>query len=171
MRQQLDAKYIYLDGQQERRELIRRIVAVRHAVRDHVRTIPEAEWYTPRYHGWTLAGTLAHLNFSDNMSLLTIKLAMMNLRPATSSQMLQRVNNWTARFFRKRLVKVSLHSIGMNQQRIVDFIMGLSMDKFTTRVWDPRQQEFTTIEKALQDFLLYHWQGHLDDMREIEGQG
>lgn len=167
--QDLNQNYIFLDSQEERQELVARIKQVRHAVRGIIESLPEEQWYEPRYNGLSPAALLGHLNFSDNMGILLIKLAMLGLRPATSHAMLHRVNRVTTRLFSRRLVPISLQSLESNQERITALILEMPMEKFTVQVWNPARQHFTTLEKGLQEFLLHHWQHHLSEMHDVEG--
>jgi hypothetical protein len=161
--------YIFLDGAAERKTLILSVTALRRQMYNLTEHIPQADWYTPRYGAWSLAGVLGHLNFHDSMSLTAIRMALIGLRPATSLKMLQRVNRITVRVFRSRVIETSLQSMEQNEHRIIDFIMGLSMSKFTMRVWDPRYQQFLTIEKAIQDFWVFHWSHHIEQIQVAEG--
>lgn len=163
-----EMQYIYLDSEVERQQLIDAMHAVRQDVAALARSIPEDEWYTPRYHGWSLAAMLGHLNFSDNISLLLIKAALLGFKPTFSKQTVDRLNHFTTRLFQKRVVSTSLVGMDKNMARLSDFIMTLPMDRFSLKVYHPMRAQHLTIEKALQDFFLFHWQQHLAEMRETE---
>jgi hypothetical protein len=125
--------YIFLDGTEEREILIARIAAVRRAVGQVVKSVPEDLWYTPRYHGWSPAAMLGHLNLRDNLSLLLLRSTLLGLRFKLSASQLDQLNNFSTRLFQKRLVASSLRSMERNQDRIADFVMHLPINKFRFR--------------------------------------
>ncbi len=161
--------YIFLDGTEERELLIDRIGQARQGVRLVIDSVPEDLWYTPRYHGWTPAAMLGHLNLSDNLSLLLLRSALLGLRLKLSARQLDHLNNISARLFQKRLVAASLRSMERNQQRLADFVLHLPINKFSLQVYNPGTQTFTTVERGLQEFFLFHWEDHLKTMRQVEG--
>jgi hypothetical protein len=161
--------YIYLDGERERRQLILEIGKVRRAVLHVVENVPESGWYEPRYHGWSLAAMLGHLNLIDNVSLFFIRSALVGFRFRMSKRTVNRLNHFTIRLFQKRVVAASIKSIEHNEKVITDLILKLPMDRFSRQVFNPETQEFTTVERNLQDRFLFHWHGHLHTMREVEG--
>lgn len=165
----MNGDYIFLDGKVEREQLLRTIHRTREEVVQIIRSIPEDEWYTPRYHGWTPAAMVAHLNTVDTLSLYLIKLALLGFTPTMSTATLNRLNDFMARVFARRVMATSLESVEKNETRIADFITHLPMDKFSKRVFNPGDQKYLTIEQAIQAFFLHHWQTHLHTMREVEG--
>jgi hypothetical protein len=169
MNDPLGREYIYLDSEEERKQLVLEISKVRRAVMRVVENIPEDEWYEARYHGWSLAAMLGHLNFIDNMSMFMIRAALVGFRPRVSMRTVDRLNGFTARLFQKRLVSASTKSIKRNEKTIANLIMSLPMSRFSTPVYDPIKAEYTTVERNIQDRFLYHWRGHLKTMREVEG--
>lgn len=161
--------YIYLDDDRDRRKFIQQLAATRYEMRRITRIVPENQWYAPRYDGLSLAGTLGHLNFSDNMALLLLNMALVGLRPAPSSKALARVKGLTRRLFQKRLIASSLDSMDRNQERIITFVDNLPVDRFSRSVWNPARQQMTTVERGLQEMLLHHWQHHLAQIIAAEG--
>ena len=161
--------YIFLDGTEEREMLIARIAEVRRAVRRVVNHVPEDLWYTSRYHGRSLAAMLGHLNLSDNLSLLLLRSALVGLRLRLSTGKLNQLNNFSTRLFQKRLIASSLRSMERNQERIADFVLHLPINKFSVQVYNPGTQAFTTVERGLQELFVFHWEDHLQTMREVEG--
>jgi len=117
--------YIYLDTERDRQNLIIEIQKVRQEVLKIVETLPEAEWYTPRYDDWSLAALLGYLNLLDNISMLLIQASLLGIRPALSTGLVKRLQGFTTRVFRRRLIATSTRSIEQNQQRIADFILQL----------------------------------------------
>ncbi|MFW5748443.1 MAG: DinB family protein [Chloroflexota bacterium] len=169
MNEPLESTIIYLDGPAERRQVVRQISALRQHMREFTASIPSEQWYEPRYDGLTLAAILGHLNFSDNMGLMLLKMAQLGLRPATSERMLKRVNRLTIFLFRRRLIQASLQGMAHNQNRIIDYVLSLPIDQMSKSVWNPARQHFTTIEKGLQEFFIHHWQHHLAQIEAVEG--
>lgn len=160
--------YLFLDDAPERELLIERIREVRQAVVKLTHEIPPEEHYAPRYHGWSLAAMLAHLNTVDTLSMWLIQAALLGVRPSMSVQMLNRTNDLMARLFRRRLVTASLKSAAHNERRIARFIRHLPVGKFSSSVFHPNKQQYITVERALQDLLLHHWHEHLATMRQVE---
>ncbi len=161
--------YLYLDGVEERQQLITEIGKVRQAVLQIVTHVPEVDYYEARYHGWSLATMLAHLNMMDTASLWLIKGSLVRLRPALSLAMLNRFNDTMARIYQKRVVSASLKSMTRNEQRIAEFITHLPESQFSKSVFHPNKQEYMTVERAIQDLFLYHWYEHLRTMQAVEG--
>jgi hypothetical protein len=169
MSEQLSRNYIFLDTEVERQHLIDDIASVRRAVLQMVDTVPESLWYEPRYHGWSLAAMLAHLHLSDNLTLLTIQLALVNIRFPIPANLWDGFNDVTARIFRQRLVPTTVRGIIHNEPRIADFIQRLPVGKFSKPVYDPPLSKYLTVEQALQEFFVYHWHGHLKTLQEVDG--
>jgi hypothetical protein len=160
---------IYLDGEEERDRLVSEIGQVRQEVLRIVKYVPEDQWYEPRYHGWSLAAMLGHLNLADNLSMLLIKAALIGFRPRISMSLLSRFNDFTIRLFQKRLVSSSCDSVVRNQKRIDDMVRTIPIDRLSTRVFSPADQKYVTIEYGIQQLLLHHWHRHLQTMYEVEG--
>lgn len=164
MNNQAELSYMYLDTEQDRRKLLQEIEAVRRDVLALVEATPESEYYTPRYHGWSLAAMLGHLNMADSMSMFLIRASLVGMQPNISEQTLHRMNDFFARLFQKRVVETSCKSIVKNQERIHDLIINLPMDRFSRPVNVPLAGQLT-VEKALQYLFLFHWQHHLQELR------
>lgn len=161
--------YIFLDTEADRQNLIDDIAKIHNAIEAHVKTIPEQDWYTPRYHGWSLGAMLGHLNLIDNLALLQIQIALIGFAPPVSMNTVNGFNDFMARVFQRRLVETSLRGMRNNETRIADFIMRLPMDKLSSQVYSPSLAKQQTIERYIQDNFLFHWQYHLQTMREQEG--
>ena len=159
----------YLDSDLERRALIKDIIAVRQQVIDIAQETPQDQWYEPRYHGWSLAAMLSHLHNVDNLAMLQIKLALMGIPFRMSSKMLDRINDAAARLLRRRLITTTINDIRKNETRIGDFIMYLPMDRFSKDVFYPPTGEIMTVERALQQYFLFHWHLHLATLQRDEG--
>jgi len=166
---QPEANYYFLDGEAERKRLIRELNEVRDEVIRLIMEMPEDLWYEERYHGWTPAAMLAHLNMVDGMSLLLIKAALIGFRPKIGMGMVDRMNNFTSRLFRRRVVPTTIAGIRSKQTHLDEFIMQLPIDKFSTQVYDPVEAQYITVEHALQALFVHHWYKHLQTIREVEG--
>lgn len=160
--------YIYLDSDVERRQLIEAINAIRDEVMQILDTLPEEVWYTPRYHGWTPAAMLAHLNNVDGMAMFLMKLALLRIRPMFSIGIVNRLNDFTANLFKSRNLPNSRRVTDRNRKRIAEFITYLPMDRLSFEVWHPLRSKYLTVEQAIQEYLLIHWQMHLETMRNTE---
>src|SRR5690606_8209013 len=161
--------YRYLDGDQERLELIDDIRRVRRAVIQMAETVPEARRYEPRHHGWSLAAMLAHLYLVDRISFWAIQWALAGVRPPIPSALLHGFNALSARIFQNRLTETTIRGIYAHEKRIADFIRRLPMDRFTCPVYDPTIGEYITVERAVQVCFLFHWQEHLQTLQQVEG--
>lgn len=161
--------FIYLDGPEERQQLIDQIAASREDIRSITRIVPQDQWYRPRYDGLSLAATLGQLNLADNLALMLLRLALVGLRPAPSTDTLRRAKRWAGRLFQRRLVATSLEGMVHNEVRIADFISSLSVDDFSRTLWNPSQQHMTTVEKGLQEMLLHRWLAYRDYLFAAEG--
>ncbi len=164
-----DQSYRYLDTETDRQKLIAEMQQVRQAVMDMTETVPEAQWYEPRYHGWSLAAMLGHLQFMDHAHLLLIQMALLGIRFPLSMALIDRFNDTMSGIFRQRVVNASLEGIQSKQDKLTDFILNLPVDKFTTQVYYPPLHRYLTVEQALQVLFLHHWQNHLQTMLDVEG--
>ena len=163
MQQTLDSQYIYLDGEAERKHLIHAIMATRAELRQIIqqtpthqqrRRVPDCKY--------TLVGLVAHLNFVDDMTFLVFRLARSHIRPAASRSALRGANRIAVAWISRQPMESLLKHMDANEERIVDTILTLPIDDFSKSVFDPRTGEFTTLEKAMQDFWLSHWLSHID---------
>lgn len=165
----LDPTYRYLDTQEDREALIKDIQQVRQEVMRMSEIVPEEQWYEPRYHGWSLAAMLGHLQLMDRLNMWLIQAALVGLRPAVSTTLVNQLNDFMARIYQRRLMEASLRGLERSQRRIEDFITHLPVDRFTVQVFHAPSNKYLTVEQALQVLFLYHWQEHLKTMREAEG--
>jgi hypothetical protein len=160
--------YIYLDSSLERQQLIAAMAAVRGDVLRAIDSVPADQWYLPRYHGWTPAAMLAHLNTVDSHALRLIQLSLLRIRPAFGMGLVNALNNVTARLYRKRTIEASRRDTQRNQKRLADFVSYLPMDRLSKPVWHPAKAQYLTIEQALQEYCLNHWRDHLQTIIETE---
>jgi hypothetical protein len=164
-----DQSYRYLDSEADRQALIAEMQSVRQAVIDMTETVPEAQWYEPRYHGWSLAAMLGHLQLMDNAHMLLIQLALVGVRFPLSMTVVDRFNDTVSGIFRQRVLKTTISGIQKKQDILTDFINNLPIDKFTTQVYYPPMRKYLTVEQAIQVLFLHHWQDHLQTMLDVEG--
>lgn len=169
MSEELKVTYRYLDTEADRQRLIEDIRRMRRAVLQMTEIVPQDKWYEPRYHDWSLAAMLGHLQLMDRLLILNIQLALVGIRFPVPLSMVDNLNNVMARVYQNRVVETSVRGIHRLESNIADFILRLPMDKFTVQVYYPPLNKYLTIEQALQVFFLNHWQAHLQTMREVEG--
>lgn len=159
----------FLDTEDDRRELAADMHRVRQSVIQLVERVPAAQVYEPRYHGWSPAAMLAHLNTIDNLALLGIKLALLGIRLPLPEGALNSFNDFTAQIFQRRVIETTIRSVHANEKRIVAFITTLPVARFTKEVYYPQGGEYLTVERAIQQYFLFHWQDHLEAMQRAEG--
>jgi hypothetical protein len=168
MANEVPRTYRFLDNQEDREDLIADIRRVRRLVLHAVNDLPHDKWYEPRYHNWTPAAMLGHLHLMDNVLLYLTQMALVGIRPRISAGMRDHFNDRTAGIFKNRLVDTTIKSIQKNEQRIGDFILRVPVERFTREVYSPVWQTFLTVEQGMQEFFLYHWQDHLQTIRQVE---
>lgn len=162
-------EFRFLDTEAERQELVADIRRVRQAVIEQAESVPSERYYEPRYHGWSLAAVLAHLNTMDNLVIVGIKLSLLGIRPPVSLNALNAFNDFTAGIFRGRVVATTIRGIQNNEARIADLILTLPLDRFTREIYHPPTGSYLTIERAFQQYFLFHWQEHLETIQRAEG--
>ncbi len=166
---QVDQEYRYLDTEQDRRALLDEMAQVRQAVIAVADMIPEEQQYTPRYHDWSLAAMMGHLMLMDSLNLWLVQLALMGVRLRVPMDQVDGLNALMARVFRQRVVGSSVKGIDRRLRHLEDFILNLPLDKFTQQVYYPPKRKYLTVERAIQDMFLHHWQEHLETMLSVEG--
>jgi hypothetical protein len=154
-------EYAILDDDAARQQLIDRITETRNAVREIAQEMPQEQWYTPRYHGWSLAAMLGHLQWVDFLSKRVIQLGLMGITVPIPSSAWNEINTFMAGVFRRRVVETSLRSIEKNDAKIAAFIRNVPLKKFRQQVFIPPLDKTLTVEQAVQELFLYHWQDHL----------
>src|SRR5579871_3748151 len=161
MDSELHRDFRYLDTDEDRQQLVSDIHRVRQQVIQMAESIPPEQHYDPRYHGWSLAAMLAHLNTIDGLALTGIQFALLGLHPPISIGMLNWFNDRTARLYQRRVVGTTIKGIQRNEKRIDSLILTLPIDRFTREIYHPPSATYLTIERALQQYFLFHWQEHL----------
>ena len=165
----ISREFRYLDTEAERQDLVADIREVRQSVIQIAENVPPERHYEARYHGWSLAAMLAHLNTIDNGAMFAIKLSLLGIHPPLPPEILDQFNDLTALLFQKRVVATTIRQMKTNETRVIDFIMTVPMARFTCEVYHPPSRSYLTVEKALQQYFLFHWQEHLQTMQRVEG--
>lgn len=163
------SKYIFLDGDAEREQLIEQIHKVRESVLKYAESVPESDWYKVRYHGWSLAAMIGHLNLMDNLNMLWIKMGLMGMRFPLGGGFVDGINSTMSGVFKNRVLITSLKSIPKNEERIAKFIRELPLNRMSQEVYHPQLRKYLTVEQALQSFFLHHWEEHLETMLVTAG--
>jgi hypothetical protein len=165
----IQRQYRYLDSDYDRQLVIDDIKQVRQNVLQTATTIPEIRHFEPRYHGWSLAAMLAHLHLMDNLALFSMQMALIGIRPPVPLPLVNRFNDFMAGVLKKRVVQTTAQEIQRNEKRVIEFVQFLPVNKFSCPVHYPPFNTYLTVERALQEYFLYHWQGHLQTIRSVEG--
>jgi hypothetical protein len=160
--------YRYLDDETERKALIADIQKVRREVLQIASFVPPDQHFVPRYHGWSLAAMLGHLQLMDNLLMWTVEMGILGIRLPLPLVLLNQFNDSMAGIYRKRMVATTIQGIQKKEHVIEAFILCIPVDKFSKLVYDPALEITLTVEQALQEFFLYHWRGHLDTMRKVD---
>ena len=162
-------KFRFLDSEADRQELAAEIHRVRQTVITLAEAVPPEKHYEPRYHGAAQAALLAHLNTMDAVALLAIKLALVGIHPPLPLKLLAGINDRMARLFQRRVVGTTIEGIQAKEAEIVSLVMTLPMNRFTREVYYPPSESYLTVEQALQQYFLFHWQEHLQTLQRGEG--
>jgi hypothetical protein len=162
-------EFRFLDTEEERKELLEDIRRVRLAVVEMAEAVPADRQFEPRYHGWSLAAMLAHLHLMDHLAMWQIKLALLNIAPVVSMELLNGWNDVCARVFRRRIVATTIRGIQKHQAQIVDMVLSLPLDRFSKQLYYPPLGSYLTIERGIQAYYLFHWHEHLTTMQKAEG--
>jgi hypothetical protein len=160
--------YRFLDGEAERLALIEDIKQVRREVFKFVDLVPKEKYYEPRYHGWSLAAMLGHLQLMDNLNMWLIEVAVVGIPLPIPLSLLNTFNDGMAQIYRRRLIETTLRGMQKKERGIEDFILRMPVDKFSKTVFDPALEKSLTVEQAVQEFFLYHWRDHLETMRKTD---
>jgi hypothetical protein len=157
--------YRFLDTAEDRYALVEDIHRVRQDVLRAARLVPRDRWYQPRYHGWSLAAMLGHLQLMDRLQLWQVSLAVLGINPHFSRSALNSLNNRMAKVYRERRIESTVRGLENYERKITDFILRLPMDRFSKPLYHPALETTLTVEQAIQEYFLYHWREHLHTMR------
>ena len=158
--------WIYLDDEPERERLAQAIREIRQRVLQAAQSRRDTA-HEPLYDGWSLASLLAHLNANDTLGRWQLQAALVGIRPRFSAEQLHGLNDWQRRFFQHTPLEKTFARIDEHCERLCDFVRHLPLAMLSTRVWLPRAQSWSTVERATQVYFLHHWQEHL---QQIEAQ-
>ncbi|MEL6148323.1 MAG: hypothetical protein AAFV33_11585 [Chloroflexota bacterium] len=165
----MDEQFIYLDGADEREQVIERLREVRQAVLNIADQLPESHHYSPRYNGQSLAVMLARLHMFDRTMLWMIRAASNGypLRiPRGAVGFVDAVARWT---FQKRLVEVTMRGVRKQEQEIIEFVRTVPLDALSKDVPHPGKKDVYTVERAIQVFFIHHWEQQLMLMQQVDG--
>jgi hypothetical protein len=168
---QVIRQYRRLTTDAERQALVEDIRKVRRDLRRVVGLVPEDRWYEPRYHGWSPAAMLGHLELMDGVLMKMVGSAASGFRWSVSTGMLHQMNGIMAGVFRRRLVETTLAGLERGEQQVIDFVLRMPPERYDRLVYDPALGIFLTIEQALQEFFLEHWREHLATMQAVDDRG
>jgi hypothetical protein len=111
---------------------------------------------------------LGHLHMMDNLTLRMMQFALRGVSLPVSKSMLNLFNDTMSRLFRQRGVESTLRQLQTNEPHLISFILRLPSDKSHRKLYDPWIESYLTVEDAVQEFFLIHWQGHLATVRQVE---
>jgi hypothetical protein len=161
--------YRYLDSDADRQALIDDMHRIRLEMLKIAYQVPQDQRYVPRYHGWSLAAMLGHLQLMDKLLLWNVQAALIGVRVPISLSTLNRFNDFMARVYRARVLETTIKGIERNEKQLTEFVRRLPIDKFTKLVFDPALQVNLTVEQAVQEFFYFHWFDHLQTVRQVDG--
>jgi hypothetical protein len=154
-----------------RQALAADIKKVRQEVLRLIELVPKAKRYEVRYHGWSPGAMLSHLHFMDNATLCLMRVAEQGIVLPLPRSALNLFNNNLARLFKRMDIEKTVRQIQSNEARLIAFVLHLPARQFVRKVYAPCLESYLTLEEAVQEFLLIHWQGHLQTMREVDDKG
>lgn len=163
-------EYRFLDTQEDRAALIADIRQIRQEMIAFAKTIPADQWYTPRYHGWSLAAMLGHLQMMDTLSLWLVQMGALGIALPLSESLLNSFNDFMSRVFKQRVVETTFKGLDKTERKIIDYIQRLPMDRYSKLVYDPAISQYLTVEQAIQELFLYHWRDHFETLRQAHDQ-
>jgi hypothetical protein len=168
---QIVRQYRRLNTDTDRQALVEDIRKVRRDVRRVFDLVPKDRWYEPRYHGWSPAAMLGHLELMDGVLMKMVGSAASGFRWSVSTSMLHQMNGMMAGIFRRRLIETTLAGLERGEGQVIDFVLKMPPERYDRLVYDPPLGIFLTIEQALQEFFLEHWHEHLATMRAVDDRG
>jgi hypothetical protein len=166
----LKREYRYLDSDTDRQAVIADIRSVRQAVIAFARAVPADQWYVPRYNGWTLAAMLGHLQIMDKLSLWQVQLGALGISLPLPEALFNQFNDVMSRILKQRVLETTLKGLEKGEHTVTDYIQRLPIGRYSQRVYDPAVGQYLTVEQAVQEFFLYHWRDHFDNLRGAEEQ-
>ncbi len=163
--------YRSLESNESRRALVEEIKKVRQQALVLVELVPQEQWYEPNFQGWSLAFILAHLNMMDDLTLQMMQSALRGFTVPLPKSFLNRFNAVTSRLFRRRTIKGTLEEIRRKEPRVLNFVLKLPTNQMQRRVYDPWLERYLTVEQAVQEFLLIHWEMHIQPVLDAYDKG
>ena len=112
MAEQGQHSYRFLDAEEDRQALIKDIHQTREELRKVVDLVPPDQWYVPRYHGWSLAAMLGHLELMDRLNLWLLSLAALSIQVPLPISAVKGFNEMVAMVYKNRRVEGSSAWVG-----------------------------------------------------------
>lgn len=163
-------EYRDLSSEENRRLLVENMKQVRRDALVLIRAVPPQSWYKPRYHGWTPAFLIAHLQIMDNATLRLMQLAMRGISIPSTLGLINVLNDVSAKLFRQRKVENTIHRIQTDEPHLISFVLRAPKDQLQRVIYDPAIEKRLTVEQAMQEFFVYHWRWHMGDMQAVDGR-
>jgi len=164
-------QFIYLDGDEERQQLIEQIHAVREEVISIAQRVPEPEQFAPRYRGRSLAVMLARLVVYDTATLWLIRAASNGYAVRVSPRLIHTADRIISWFSQRRIISSSIGAIRRKETEITQFVEKVPLEVLSRDVIYPGKKSPYTVEKALQVCFLHHWQRELALMQQADSVG
>lgn len=161
--------YRNLYDEAEKQKVIQAIRKIRRDVLQAAEAVPPDQWYTPRYHGWSLAGMLGHLQLVDRLAKWMMQASMVGIRLPVPLNVLNGFNDLMAPVLKNRKIETTRKGLERNEAWVIDFIEQLPPAKFDVPVYNLLYQEYVTLEQGVQLYYLFHWHHHYQTMRGVDG--
>lgn len=158
-----------LEDPAEKEQFIHSVRKVRRNVLQTAQSVPPDQWYTPRYHDWSVAGMLGHLHLIDTLAKRMIQASMIGIAPPLPLGIINRFNDLLAPMLKTRNLEKTQQSILDNEAPIIAFIQEISPSKFDKRIYSVLHGGYITLEQGVQLYYLFHWHGHYQTMRQVDG--
>lgn len=166
----LEREYRSLATEENRQAVIEDMKKVRQEALRFVNLVPPNQWYEPRYHGWSLAFLLAHLQMMDNLTRQLMQAAMLGVSLPSTMGLVNFFNDSAARLFKQRKVETTVHQIQQDEPKLIAFVLKAAYPKLQRRLYDPAIDRVLTVEQAMQEFFVYHWRWHIGDILAVDGR-
>ncbi|MBZ0280920.1 MAG: hypothetical protein K8L97_09270 [Anaerolineae bacterium] len=166
----IEREYYSLATEENRRILIADMKKVRQEALLYTQIVPQEKWYEPRYHGWSLAFLLAHLQMMDNLTRQLMQAAMLGISLPSTMGLVNFFNDSAARLFKQRKVENAIRQIQQDEPKLIAFVLKATHPKLGRRLYDPAIDRVLTVEQAMQEFFVYHWRWHIEDIAVVDGR-
>lgn len=167
----MDAQWIFLDGDEERQQVIAQVRQVRADVIAIARQVPEAEHYQLRYGVWSLTQYLVYLWAFDVGGLLLINAAAKGITLKPPYPLVRQIDLGLRSFYARRVVETTIRDIQRKEDDICRFIERVPMSALHRDVFHPAKRgkpQVYTVEQAIQFYFVRHWQARYMLMKGME---